>query len=1670
MDHCHDGLVGPKVPPGKKQMAGYIVHWTNDRIHIHNAEAILLNALPYYSEPVFMRLLDVIPTPLPEVFSFLHNSKTTVQNPNRQLIVRALSSDSSLFLLVQSHVVDVIKQGRDYNALLAFWSATSIWSMSVMKDAGKNAEDIIAGFITSVSELLPVKKNADAQIAAYMVMAVLANQFDLDSDVTTNAVVTIASSWSKASMKSGFACITQLVKGNGDYAPLTKQVWTVLEKVKGADQLISELSESYSIGGFIAVWAVSLLKFAPEKVATIASVLRKSPKLTEAQLFAISKAVCGVAKAVPAGHSDDVVALIELILSDSGNTSAFTRALKSEKLTYPALELLLQSTIKRQEDASTTSQPEDDDDEEALAEVLPEATEPAVELKQSSRPSFLLSDANEEFDKIVAVYTVASVKRSAVSQLPKKLKISEDALPSFLARTWTGPYAQLTQVAALRDFITIVDKSKQTDFQAFVPLLLAGLSSPAERVRRMAGAAIVALRAKYPLKKPTVLGLDTIYGPGPLSANVKWLSVKDLTQLLDKVVIPALDESYLNAANVSQYLLRAIAEVGSKSFASTVSAFLMSHALSVDIPRIKASLLAIVAKLDRVDHKALEPLFASWIGERESWVKRCTADKFDFATLEAAVVTSVRDKANVWFLEKCIKSVHADLAELAGRQVVKLWPSLGETTQLELFRVLLDVAVDDSYVFDAQDTLAEIEIAGPLLLAALEDSKLQTERSSDVAKRRRRSSNTAKRQLQGELMSVAERHLRKVTLVFELIDSNKPKASVKLLESLFSLLDEILSLGTDSNIPVFYTQQLLANCMISVVEQLKNGEDRVGKLNSNNMRVNSIVQTIRSSSSPQVQNRFLLLVSSLASLEPELVLHSVMPIFTFMGANTLRQDDEYSAHVIEETISKVIPQMLKQEESAVDADIDVVLKSFVVAFDHIPRHRRVMLFSALVRAIGPQLSLHKLLALLAQKYSDARGKRKNVDVRQLALFGESFLASFTVLDQVKAIEKYVTIVDGVSVAEEDEAANGAGQNLFMSASGAPRTADERVALKANMLDYLAQLIGDEEAVSGSQLLRVRMTALSREARESTTKQEEYEAVLAVCSSTLERLLAARKDTTASRVVLDSAFGLIGQCLNILAVGDFVRVTRTILGSAVDVDIKAKALKLVQAKFETELSTDTDASTAAFEAVDVFMEHLKAVSAHNTADSIEISALMLDDLDVLLSKFGANAQQDALLKVLDVVVGPAGLQSESAEVMVPAAACTNSLCTILGARMIGHFGRIVPVCFKRVEESLKTSGEESDTIQLSVFALLAGLVKRIPAFMTSSLKKTFELVFLSGVSTEFRGNLLSTCIEVMEPRDVLLAFISAWKFAFDTSFESVSLFLENLDLAVESSQKKVVSSQGAPLVGFLLDAFASVASNSKYDTNTVNRITNLINSTAVKIVMKLNDKTFRPLFIRMVRWAVDIDGSSYSPKAVARLAVFFKFVVKLLQSLKSIITDYYGYLLDSVCDILALYASGEFGSLGDHASLRRSILNSLNVSFQNDNSEFWQSQARFDKISEALLSQIPTVGKDVGMLLVKTIVSLAEVSSSQEYHKSINDGLMQYMQSDSTSNEKTWAVRTLHGLYSNLGEEWVSMLPQLVPLIAELLEDDDEAVELLVRRKLVPVVEDVLGESLDRYLS
>ena len=130
--------------------------------------------------------------------------------------------------------------------------------------------------------------------------------------------------------------------------------------------------------------------------------------------------------------------------------------------------------------------------------------------------------------------------------------------------------------------------------------------------------------------------------------------------------------------------------------------------------------------------------------------------------------------------------------------------------------------------------------------------------------------------------------------------------------------------------------------------------------------------------------------------------------------------------------------------------------------------------------------------------------------------------------------------------------------------------------------------------------------------------------------------------------------------------------------------------------------------------------------------------------------------------------------------------------------------------------------------------------------------------------------------------------------------------------------------------------------------------------------------------------------------------------------------------------------------------------------------FYQSPGHFRPVSTALLSQLGRITNgSLAPDLMSAIAQLAVATDSATHHKELNISILQHMRSDKGASRLA-AVQCEIALTEKLGEEWLALLPEMLPFISEGLEDDDEAVEREVQRWIV-VIESILGESLDPML-
>ena len=163
-----------------------------------------------------------------------------------------------------------------------------------------------------------------------------------------------------------------------------------------------------------------------------------------------------------------------------------------------------------------------------------------------------------------------------------------------------------------------------------------------------------------------------------------------------------------------------------------------------------------------------------------------------------------------------------------------------------------------------------------------------------------------------------------------------------LLSSLLHICSYLTTLGLDTARGLQINNTIFSWGIIIIIENIHHADLLV----ESQFNMELVVQCIRLSQNPQTHHHALLLLSTAATIFPvsfslplslsslpflslplvvhansllsahttsyakNRVLHNIMPIFTFMGAHLLHQDDQYSFQVITKTIDTVIPPLI----------------------------------------------------------------------------------------------------------------------------------------------------------------------------------------------------------------------------------------------------------------------------------------------------------------------------------------------------------------------------------------------------------------------------------------------------------------------------------------------------------------------------------------------------------------------------------------------------------------------------------------------------------------------------------------------------------------------------------------------------------------------------------------
>ncbi|KAM3422575.1 U3 small nucleolar RNA-associated protein 10 [Cercospora zeina] len=1004
------GLLGGRIllRPAMKAMEWLVRRF---RVQEYNTEAVLFTFLPYHASHIFPTLLSIMPEQLPPNFRFLYPYVNSLQSPPRHAIVAAASNQSALFSAFSQYVLGVAKLKYQQPMLLGFWASITAQAVNNMIDASRSGrkevrrqkeEDMLMKVLPILRGALAIPGVPELYLGCCMIMTIMATKADL-SEATLNALMdAVASGWTEQTVEDGIICLSVLAEEKEQLA-LSKSTVRALLKQQNSLQVLEQVGEKCRVDNLLtgyALGALDLMKATADAgaVAMVPQILA-SQTLPEPHAVYILENTIRTVAALPPADSEvsrrNLLALISHSAEQERGARLLQLAAQKASISLAQLDGNLSLTLTDSADAR------DEQRDQILLDAQFEMASPKEQTLfndlpkiDSSEFSFLDEEQLAVFEAYCSAFQVALPSKQDVAaffslpSLSRKNLAKQPNMLTFLARAWTSDVPASVRVKALqitRQLLGQVGKSGQlVDFQLLIPYIITGLSDSVKAVRSASASACLALHGVYGgerLKEAVIWAQATAYGS--IGSNVQWMASADVHKLLADGVVPVLEDCVIDQSYIVQHLagiINGAPKLERKELKQAVRASvytcLASHVVATPVLQVKLRLLDVTSKVGKAAGSSTRVQLLL------PYVKQAVGEKSSNCNLCKALVSNMTHRSNeeLQFLKDLTAGIYGiDRAQYGLARISQLWRSMKENSQIDFADWLLDLSLGsegttvEEIQAQALETLRSLTLPSEVLVHLVESlpSVAQLQGQPTLTKKQRTSRTSDVSKLAGIDKVKLDTAVRRITLVLEVVEGSKAEQHSQLLKGLFYLLSELQHYKTLLDSELVYLQGLLINNLLSVVKDLKSVSNK--DVDRSVVRADLIVDCVRTTSSTQVHQSALLLMSALASWAPDLVLHSVMPLFTFMGSTILKQGDDYSAHVTDQTVARIVPPLaasLKKKGRDLLTGSAELLLSFTAAFEHIPLHRRAGLFHNLVQTLGPEESLFAIMAMLIERYPE----------------------------------------------------------------------------------------------------------------------------------------------------------------------------------------------------------------------------------------------------------------------------------------------------------------------------------------------------------------------------------------------------------------------------------------------------------------------------------------------------------------------------------------------------------------------------------------------------------------------------------------------------------------------------------------------------------------------------
>ncbi|XP_017382092.1 HEAT repeat-containing protein 1 isoform X2 [Cebus imitator] len=1223
-----------------------------------------------------------------------------------------------------------------------------------------------------------------------------------------------------------------------------------------------------------------------------------------------------------------------------------------------------------------------------------------------------------------------------------------------------------------------------------VTSLLINLGSPIKEVRR---AAVQCLQALSGVVSPLHLIIDDLISKAEEITSDATYVIQDLATLFEELQREKKLKSHQKLSETLKNLLSCV-----YSCPSYIAKDLMKVLQGVNSEMVLSQLLPMAEQLLEKIQK--EP---TAVLKDEAIVLHLTLGKYN----EFSSSLLNKDPKS---LDIFIKAVHTTNELYAGMPTIQItalekitkpfFAAISdEKVQQKLLRMLFDLLVNCKNSRCAQtvsSVFKGISINAEQVRIELEPPD-KAKSLGTVQQKRRQKMQQKKSQDLESVQEVGGSYWQRVTLILELLQHKKKLKSPQILvPTLFNLLSRCLEPLPQEQGNMEYTKQLILSCLLSICQKLSPDGGKIPKdiLDEEKFNVELIVHCIRLSEMPQTHHHALLLLGTVAGIFPDKVLHNIMSIFTFMGANVMRLDDTYSFQVINKTVKMVIPALIQSDSGDsievtrnVEEIVVKIINVFVDALPHVPEHRRLPILVQLVDTLSAEKFLWVLLILLFEQYvtktvlAAAYGE-KDAILEADTEFWFSVCCEFSVQHQIQSLmkilqyllklpeEKEETIPKAVSNKSESQ------EETLQIFNVEKHTSKQLRHFKFLSVSFMSQLLSSDNFLKkvvesgGPEILK-------------GLEERLLETVLGYINAVAQSVEKNADKLTAKfwRALLSKAYDLLDKVNALLPTETFIPVIRGLVGNPLP-SVRRKALDLLNNKLQQNISWKKTVVNRFLKLV----PDLLAIVQHKKKEGEEEQAInrqtALYALKLLCKNFGAE-NPDPFVPVLSTAVTLiAPERKEEKNVLGSALLCIAEVASTLEALAIPQLPSLMPSLLTTMKNT--SDLVSSEVYLLSALAALQKVVETLPHFISPYLEGILsQVIHLEKITSEMGSasqanirltSLKKTLATTLAPRVLLPAVKKTYKQIEKSWKNHMGPFMSILQEHIGVMKKEELTSHQSQLTTFFLEALDFRAQHSEDDLEEIGKTENCIIDCLVAMVVKLSEVTFRPLFFKLFDWAKTEDA----PKD--RLLTFYNLADCIAEKLKGLFTLFAGHLVKPFADTLNQVNISKtdeafFDSEKDPEKcclLLQFVLNCLYKIFLFDTQHFI-SKERAEALMMPLVDQLENrLGGDekfqerVTKHLIPCIAQFSVAMADDSLWKPLNYQILLKTR-DSSPKVRFAALITVLALAEKLKENYIVLLPESIPFLAELMEDECEEVEHQCQ-KTIQQLETVLGEPLQSY--